>query len=87
MKLRRRLEALEEALLPRAEPFADPAYAVVLEREILRRRAIPLPALDSVDLDATAALWGRRGERTGFVMDDGCVRTATELSDRLGERQ
>ena len=31
MNLRRRVEALESALRPRAEPFADPQYAVALE--------------------------------------------------------
>ena len=84
MSLHRRLKALESALLPRAEPFADPGYAVLLKREILRRRAIPLPPLDGVDLDATAELWARRTERRGFVMDDGTVRTAAELAVRIG---
>ena len=64
--LRRRLEALEAALLPRPEP-----YEVALERAILERRAIPLPPLDGVDLDATAELWARGGGRCGFVMADG----------------
>jgi len=82
MNLRRRLEALESALRPRAEPFADPRYAVALHREILHRRAIPLPPLDGVDLDATAALWARGGERRGFVMINGAVRTAEELAGR-----
>jgi hypothetical protein len=36
MSLRRRVEALESALRPRAEPFADPQYAVLMHREILR---------------------------------------------------
>jgi hypothetical protein len=80
MNLRRRVEALEAALRPRAEPFADPRYAVALERQILEWRAIPLPPLDGVDLDATAALWARGGDGRGFVMDDGSVRTAAELA-------
>ena len=84
MNLRRRLEGLESALRPRAEPFADPRYAVALEREILERRAIPLPPLDGVDLDATAALWARGGERRGFVMEDGAVRAAAELAGQDG---
>jgi hypothetical protein len=85
MNLRRRVEALEAALLPRAEPFADPRYAVALEREILERRAIPLPPLDGVVLDATAALWARGGEGRGFVMADGTVRTAAELAGYGGD--
>jgi len=84
MNLRRRVEALESALHPRVEPFADPRYAVALHREILQRRAIPLPPLDGVDLDATAALWARGGERRDFVMDDGTVRTAAELAAQHG---
>jgi hypothetical protein len=76
MDLRRRVAALEAALAARDEPFADPAYAVALEREILGRRLIPLPPLDGVDLDATAVLWARGGDRCGFVMDDGSVRMA-----------
>ena len=80
MNLRRRVEALETALRPRAEPFADPAYAVAMHREILERRLIPLPPLNGVDVDATAALWARGGEGCGFVMEDGTVRTAAELA-------
>jgi len=80
MNLRRRVEALEAAHRPRADPFADPRYAVALHREILERRAIPLPPLDGVDLDATAALWAQGGEGRGFVMDDGTVQTAAELT-------
>jgi hypothetical protein len=87
MNLRRRLEALESAVRPRAEPFADPQYAVALHREILQRRAIPLPPLDGVDLDATAALWARGGDGRGFVMEDGAVRTAAELVGRTGGKR
>jgi hypothetical protein len=84
MDLRRRVAALEAALAARDEPFADPAYAVALEREILGRRLVPLPPLDGVDLDATAALWARGGERRGFVVGDGAVRTPRSWPRKRG---
>ena len=83
MNLRRRLEALESALIPRDEPFADPRYAEALHREILQRQAIPLPPLDGVDLDATARLWARGRDR-GFVMTGGGTCDADELFRRAG---
>lgn len=64
MRLRRRVAALEAVLRPRGEPFAGPRYSVALEREILERRAVPLPPLDGVDLGATAELWARPGNGT-----------------------
>ena len=62
----------------------SPIDSLLLQRKILRRRAIPLPPLDGVDLDATAELWARGNERRGFVMDDGAIRTAAELAGTTG---
>jgi hypothetical protein len=75
---------LEATTRARDEPFEDPRDALGLYREVLDRRAIPLPPLDGVDLDATAELWSRGGEWAGFVMDDGIVRTAVELAGKGG---
>ena len=61
MDLRNRLAALESVAGVNPEPFADPAYAVELERKILHGRLIPLPDLSAVNIDnddrTRANLW------------------------------